>query len=208
MRRRSPNSPSAAVLTRTRPEASLRRLHDAHALLLHPRQMRALGRPSVRAVARILLGGDCAARLLGELPLLRPRHRRRASLATRGSRPGSAARARPGSFGSRRRAASTRDGVFHLSTPVARWWDNVIHACASFQPFASEADVDPWCERHALPRGAVMTIPPRCGASPPTGTAAISTSPGGSGSPEEVRALFERHGLTGPFWDDQFLRKA
>jgi hypothetical protein len=36
-------------------------------------------------------------------------------------------------------APDRRDDVFHLSTPAARWWDNVIFACSSFQPFASEA---------------------------------------------------------------------
>ena len=32
-------------------------------------------------------------------------------------------------------------GVFHLSTPVAKWWDNVIFACSSFQPFRTEQEV-------------------------------------------------------------------
>jgi len=91
------------------------------------------------------------------------------------------------------------DFVFHLSTPVARWWDNVIHACASFQPFASEDEVDPWCERHALPRGAVL--------SPATlwrfafdWYGACIDQPWRKRSPDEVRALLDRHGLTGPFW--------
>lgn len=31
-----------------------------------------------------------------------------------------------------------KDLVFHLSTPIREWWDNVIHSCASFQPFRHE----------------------------------------------------------------------
>lgn len=52
-----------------------------------------------------------------------------------------------------------KDLVFHLSTPIAQWWDNVIHACASFQPFRNEEEVDDWCRRHASPKGAVVPLP-------------------------------------------------
>ena len=91
------------------------------------------------------------------------------------------------------------DFVFHLSAPVELWWGNVIHACASFQPFASEAEIDPWCERHALPRGAVMG---------PAALWRFASDWYGTcleehwrrRSPEQVRTLFERHGLTGSFW--------
>ena len=34
-----------------------------------------------------------------------------------------------------------KDLVFHLSTPIRNWWDNVIHSCASFQPFRHEDEV-------------------------------------------------------------------
>ena len=44
--------------------------------------------------------------------------------------------------------------VFHLSTLVAQWWANVVFACSMFQPFHAEADVDAWCARHDLPKGA------------------------------------------------------
>ena len=73
--------------------ASLRRLHDAHALLLHPHAC-ALGGASVRAVAGIVLGAALRRRrigaaiigakgLLGELSLLRLRRQRRARLRRR-----------------------------------------------------------------------------------------------------------------------------
>jgi hypothetical protein len=51
------------------------------------------------------------------------------------------------------------DILFHLSTPVKEWWDNVIHARATFQPFHSQAEIEDWCARHELPRGAVVPLP-------------------------------------------------
>jgi hypothetical protein len=91
------------------------------------------------------------------------------------------------------------DGLFHLSVPPRFWWDNVIHACAAFQPFASEAEVDPWCRRHALPRGHVMGLEALWSfASDWYGR--YLQEPWRRRSPEQVRALFEAHGLAGDFW--------
>ncbi len=92
------------------------------------------------------------------------------------------------------------DGIFHLPVPAAHWWDNVIFACASFQPFADEADIDPWCERHAIPRGAVMTLDrlwPFAG----DWYGGCLEQGWRKRGPDEVRALFAAHGLTGPFWE-------
>lgn len=89
--------------------------------------------------------------------------------------------------------------LFHLSTPVRSWWDNVIHACASFQPFRAERDIDDWCERHALQRGAVMGLPVlRDFAEDWYGK--YLEEPWRRRTPREVSALFLRHGLTGDFW--------
>ena len=89
--------------------------------------------------------------------------------------------------------------IFHLSTPVSAWWDNVIHACASFQPFHSETDVDAWCDRHALPRGAIVPL---------SSMWAFATDwygdylrkPWLKRSTDEAEALFLKHGFTGKFW--------
>jgi hypothetical protein len=91
------------------------------------------------------------------------------------------------------------EGVFHLSTPAAQWWDNIVYACASFQPFADEADIDPWCERHGMPRGATMSLEMlwRFASDWYGGYLEI---PWHKRTPDEVRALFAAHGLTGPFW--------
>ncbi len=89
--------------------------------------------------------------------------------------------------------------VFHLSTPVARWWDNVIFACSSFQPFRNERDVDSWCARHDLPKGAVMSLS-RLWRFADDWYGSYLQRPWKKRSPAEARDLFARHGLTGRFW--------
>ena len=84
--------------------------------------------------------------------------------------------------------------VFHLSTPAARWWDNVIFACASF-PAVPIAPM-PWTI------GAGGTTCPRaryspcrdCGRSRATGMAAIWTEPWKKRSAAEAEGVFRRHG--------------
>jgi hypothetical protein len=91
------------------------------------------------------------------------------------------------------------DDVFHLSTPVARWWDNVIHACASFQPFHTAADADAWCDRHSLPKGEVMDLAKLWSFASAWYGGYLDT-PWRKRTPAEVRALFAAHGLTSAFW--------
>ena len=91
------------------------------------------------------------------------------------------------------------DDIFHLSTPARAWWDNVIHACASFQPFRTKSDANDWCRRHDLPRGETMTI---------SGLWDFAQDWYGSyltqdwqkRSRAEVEAVFSRHGLNSDFW--------
>lgn len=90
--------------------------------------------------------------------------------------------------------------VFHLSTPPAHWWDNVIFACSSFQPFRSADDVDRWCRTHDLPRGASMSIPQLWDFASDWYGAYLSR-PWHKRTREEVAALFAKHGLTGEFWE-------
>jgi len=179
-------------------ERSLRALHEAHALLLHPHKCE----PWVVHPFALSPGGcwvetpqrgywaNCLYCALGIAAALH-------SDAIVTTRLGGESETR--TYRVADGALLDTDGVFHLSTPAARWWDNVIHACASFQPFASEADVDPWCERHAMPRGAVMTLPELWRfASDWYGN--CLEKPWRKQNPEQVRALLDRNGLTGPFW--------
>lgn len=89
--------------------------------------------------------------------------------------------------------------LLHLSTPVSAWWDNVIHACASFQPFHSEGDVDDWCNRHALPRGAIVAMADMW-AFAADWYGGYLRKPWRKRSKDEATALFLKHGFTGEFW--------
>lgn len=188
----------AAGLSPDEAEASLRRLHDAHALLLHPHQCTpwavhpfalAPGSCWVETPERgywancLYCGLGIAAALKSD-----------ARVTTRLGGEGETAvyRVANGKLLDRR-------GVFHLSTPAAHWWDNVIFACATFQPFAHESEVDPWCERHALPRGHVMTLDALWAFASDWYGRYLET-PWRKRTVSQVRALFDRHGLTGPFW--------
>ena len=97
------------------------------------------------------------------------------------------------------RIVARREWLFHLSTPAAHWWDNVIAACAGFQPFRAEADVHDWCARHAMPDGHVMTIPQFL-AFASDWYAAYINQQWRKRSLEEVRSLFARHAPPDPFW--------
>ena len=46
----------------------------------------------------------------------------------------------------------------HFPVPMVKAWDNVAYSCSTMLMFESEADIDDWCERHAVPRGDVQDI--------------------------------------------------
>lgn len=188
----------AAGATVPEVEAALQRLHNAHALLLHPHRCEpwavhpfALSPGScwVETVERgywancLYCGFGIAAALKSD-----------ACLTTR--------------FGGEGRTACFRveggglvdtGGVFHLSTPIRHWWENVIHACATFQPFRSEAEVDPWCRCHAMPRGHVMPMEALWHFAVDWYGGYLQ-EPWRKRSPGQVRTLLDSHGLVGEFW--------
>jgi hypothetical protein len=180
-------------------EYSLRRLHDGHALLLHPHCCEpwvvhpfalSAGSCWVDTASRGYWANClyCAFGIAASL-------RKDARITTRF---GGESETRIFRIGDG--ALLDTDAIFHLAIPVAHWWDNVIAACASFQPFASETDVDPWCERHAMPRGAVMDLPALWRFASDWYGSCLD-EPWRKRSRDQVRALFARHGLTGPFWE-------
>ena len=185
-------------------EESLRRLHDSHSLLLHPHKCEPwLVHPFALTAGSCWV--DVGAHLSPERGYwanclycafgIAAATGKDAVVTTRfgGERITTAYRIAGASL-------LDRHGIFHLSTPAAQWWDNVVAACASFQPFAREADIDPWCERHAMPRGATMELDALWQfASDWYG--GYLREPWRKRTPDEVRALFVRHGLTGPFWE-------
>jgi hypothetical protein len=54
--------------------------------------------------------------------------------------------------------AADEETVFHISPPMARWWDDVTYTCGTMVFFDSAAAVDAWCRRHNIPRGAIVTL--------------------------------------------------
>jgi Alkylmercury lyase len=177
---------------------ALERLHAAHALLLHPRSRRPwVVHPFALALASCWVAtaargywASCLYCALG----IAAATRADAEIATRLGGEGQEARYRV-----RGGELVEGDGVFHLSTPVARWWDDVIFACSSFQPFRDEAEVDAWCARHALPRGAVMSLPALWRFARDWYGGYLEV-PWKKRTADEAAALFARHGLTGAFW--------
>jgi hypothetical protein len=91
------------------------------------------------------------------------------------------------------------DLLFHLSVPVAQWWDNVIFACSSFQPFRSEADIHAWCARHGFQVGATLTVP-KLWEFAQSWYGGCLDHPWKQRSKRDVAAIFAAHGLNGPFW--------
>ena len=180
-------------------EASLGRLHDAHALLLHPHMCRpwvvhpfALSAGSCWVDTGVIgYWANCLYCAFGIVAATG----RDALISTR-----IGGESEPVRYTVVDGVPSPSDHVLHLSTPAARWWDNVIFACASFQPFRSDAEIEGWCRRHALPRGAIMTIP-ALWAFARDWYGAYLREPWQKRSSDEARALFTRHGLTSPFWE-------
>lgn len=96
-------------------------------------------------------------------------------------------------------AVEDSSDIFHFATPPAHWWDNVVHTCASFQPFHQEAQVDDWCARHAMPKGAMLSLP-SLWAFASDWYGGYVKQPWRRRSPQAARLLFERHGLVSEFW--------
>jgi len=87
----------------------------------------------------------------------------------------------------------------HFPIPMARAWDNVTYTCSTMLVFASDAAVDAWCARHAMPRGDVQSVA--------TVWALAQKWYGRHLDPawkkwttDEAREIFTRLGLTGPIW--------
>lgn len=193
-----PELAARAGLSLASTEASLRRLHDAHALLLHPHKCEpwavhpfALAPGSCWVeTQRLGYWANCLYCAFGIAAALRCDARVTTRLGGEGE---------TAVYAIREGELVQREGVFHLSTPAARWWDNVIYACSSFQPFRSEAEVDPWCRRHAMPRGAVMSLEALWRFARDWYGGYLE-GPWRKRTAEEVRRLLDRHELSGEFW--------
>lgn len=176
----------------------LRRLADAHALLLHPGTVRpwavhpfalAPGSCWVKTAAKGYWA-NCLYCAFGIAAALRCD----AIVTTRLGGEEETVTYRIANDG-----VTPADHLFHLSTPPRTWWDNVVFACSTFQPFRSEPDIDRWCTEHDLPRGAVMRTE-KLWSFAKDWYGGYLDSPWRKRTTAEVEALFARHGLTGSFW--------
>ncbi len=179
-------------------EAALSRLHDAHALLLHPGKTR----PWVVHPFALSAGScwvqtpehgywaNCLYCSFGISAALKSD----AIITTRIGGESETVR-----YEIENGALRPSRDVFHLATPVAQWWDNVIAACASFQPFHTEADIEAWCARHGFARGHSMSTS-ALWAFAKDWYGGYLEAPWRKRTLGQTRALFERHGLVSPFW--------
>jgi hypothetical protein len=91
------------------------------------------------------------------------------------------------------------DLLVHFALPVRAAWDNVHHYCAMVLPFRSRTDITRWSRRHRLPLGEAVPV-----------AQASDLARHWYGqhharnwtkwTPLQAAAIFQRVGLTGPFW--------
>jgi hypothetical protein len=185
-------------------EAGLLRLQSANALVLHPNSSRpwvvhpfALA-PGSCWVRTQHLGywANCLYCAFGIAAALRTD----ATVTTRYGGEESTVRYRVSS-----QSVEETSDVFHLSTPMRNWWDNVIFACSSFQPFRSDAEIFRWCAVHSLPLGAILSID-QLWQFAKDWYGGYLDHPWTKRSATEVREILSRHGFTGPFWSMEVQR--
>jgi hypothetical protein len=180
--------------------ASLRRLHDGHALVLHPGTTDVwIAHPfSSSPTATWVDGGHlgwwapCLWCAMGIVTLAAPG---RATVYARlgGEREEVRIELDAGRLVS-------DDLPVHFAVPARNAWDNVVHFCSTVLAFRSETDVAPWCARHALPRGDVVPL---------TKVMALARAWYGrhldvdwrKWTVEEAQAVFDQVGLRGDAWN-------
>lgn len=87
----------------------------------------------------------------------------------------------------------------HFPIPMARAWDNVSFTCSTMLLFDSEAAVDAWAARHALPRGDVQPIG-KVYEFARVWYGRHLDEDWRKWTTQEAQAIFDRFGFTGPIW--------
>jgi heme-degrading monooxygenase HmoA len=179
-------------------EGSLRRLHANHGLVLQPGSMEvwvahpfALSPTAVSvATGPRVFWAPCVWCAMGVVALAAPS----ADIRTRfgGETEELVLRVRDGKI-------LDKDIVVHFAMPPRDAWNNVIHYCATVLPFRRGEDVEPWCARHRLPKGAIVPV-----------EQVLELGRAWYGrhldvdwvkwTPAQAQAIFERVGLVDRFW--------
>jgi hypothetical protein len=87
----------------------------------------------------------------------------------------------------------------HFPVPMARAWENVIYTCSTMLVFESEAAIDQWSERHAIPRGSAQRIQ-RVYDFAEVWYGRHLDPDWRKWTTEEARVIFTRFGFEGPIW--------
>jgi hypothetical protein len=186
-----------AALERGEVEAALKRLHDGHGLVLHPGALEVwLAHPFSSSPANVFVAASergwwapCLWCAMGVVAIAAPN----ATIHARWGGEQDEARIEV------RDGAPISNAFVHFAIPPRDAWQNVVHWCAAVQPFRSEAEIAPWCERHRIPKGVAIPI---------AQVAELGQAWYGKHldrdwkkhSITEAQAIFERVGLRGDFW--------
>jgi hypothetical protein len=146
-------TPDAAV-------AALRRLHDGHGVVLHPGSAEVwLAHPFAASPTAVWVaaGGrgwwaPCMWCAMGVATLAAPSATATIHVRYGGEHEPARLEVAAGAI------TAGGDTVVHFAIPPRDAWANVVHWCATVLPFRAAADVDAWCARHRLPRGAVVPV--------------------------------------------------
>jgi hypothetical protein len=178
---------------------SLRRLHDGHALVLHPGTVDIwVAQPFSMSPTAVWVatGADrgfwapCLWCAMGIVTLAAPTATIHVRLA--GEAEETCIRIDEG-----RLVDDTP--LVHFAIPARAAWSNVLHFCATVRPFRHEQDVDRWCARHGLPRGVCLPMAKvlelgRAWYGP------YRAPDWRKWTAKEAQAIFANLGLTGDFW--------
>lgn len=179
-------------------QASLRRLHASHGLVLHPgRDAIWVAHPFSTAPtgfwvtsARGAWWGNCAWCSLGIAALLGEE----AQIHTRlgGEEEAITVSVEDGQI-------DAQDLIVHVLLPASQWWDNVIFTCSTMLFFRDESAVEAWCLRHGYARGATVPAPTMWRLAQTWYADYLSPS-WRRRPPAEAQQVFTDLGLTDDFW--------
>jgi hypothetical protein len=97
-------------------------------------------------------------------------------------------------------AGKVREALWiHFPIPMARAWDNVVFTCSTMLVFDSEAAIDAWSARHALPRGDAQPVQRAYEFAREWYGRHLDTD-WRKWTAAEAQQLFARHGFHGPIW--------
>jgi hypothetical protein len=180
-------------------EDALRRLEAEHGVVLHPSSAEVwIAHPfSASPTCVWVSDGDrgwwapCLWCALGIAVLAAPR----AVIHTRYG-----GEAEPAVFSVEAAAAISPAAFVHFPIPVRRAWDNVVHWCATVQPFRRPDDAAEWSARHGFSLGDVVPLD-RVLALARVWYGRHLDPSWRKWTVDEARTMFASVGLTSPIWD-------